>query len=76
MRGGFQERWLTGKTIKRVEAIEPWIRPRFLCLPQLRCVHQWDIYFTDGSRLRLFPNEDEAVTLHVELNYYPAKRGK
>lgn len=73
---GFQERWLTGKTIKRVEAIEPWIRPRHYSQPQLRCVHKWDIYFTDGSRLRLFPNEDPAETLHVELSYYPAKRRK
>ena len=88
---GFQERWIAGKTVERLEA-----RKRLQCeswgydagsigvndgfnSPQYGTTLVYDgsctIHFTDGSRLLLLASEDQLSPV-ISTNYYPAKRRK
>lgn len=66
----FQERWIIGKTIERVEALR---RPDS---DSGRSVYQECVLlvFTDGSSLSLLSSEDE-FTCIVVPRYYPATKG-
>jgi len=79
---GFQERWIVGKTVER---LEPRVK-RLECLsgalsdqPQYGATLVYDeactIHFTDGSRLRLLASEDEDG-MTILTHYYPPTRGK
>lgn len=79
---GFQERWIAGKTVERLEPREK----RLVCLsggcsdnPEFGTTLVYNeaciIHFTDGSRLVLLANEDQIGPI-IHPKYYPAKRRK
>ena len=80
---GFQERWIAGKTVERLEPREK--RPECLaggwdsCHPGLGTILVYDeactIHFTDGSSLVLLASDDQFGPI-IRTNYYPAKRRK
>jgi len=69
---GFQERWIVGKTVERLE-------PRRKRHDTSRAEFVYDeaciIHFTDGSSLVLLASDDD-IGPTILTNYYPAKRRK
>ena len=69
---GFQERWIVGKTVERLEVRK---RPTAWGSGMLIYDESCTIHFTDGSSLKLVPDEDDDNMI-IQPCYCPAKRRK